>query len=187
MMKSQRAHVGRSNKYLVSDDRIISYPLKEKLEKLLEVVVNINQPRWNELKSVNQPPRAMDMTLHYLWIILGKRIKDWRATRKMLRHQTEEQSVTNAMAKFDPMKVTRKQFKEIEAFIQNRYYDSPEKIRKVSIVCGDIASWIYCIYEILTTQNGLLTQQKVTDLTIGFCKECSCPFEIFQLIVSFCW
>ena len=129
----------------------------------------------------------MGLTTHCLCIILGKRIKDWREISKLLAKQTHKQSVTKAMAKFDPMKITKKQFKEIEAFIQNRYYDSPEKIRKVSIVCGDIASWIFCIYEILTTQNGLLTQQKVTDLVIGFCKQCSCPFEISQLIVSFCW
>ena len=169
--------------YFVSDECIISYPLKLKLDQFLEQVLNINKKQWNEIIAIRQPSSGMEITFMAVFTILGYKVSNnfnryWGQRRRILQSQRSKSSngkIVKDMMKVDITKITKKQFDAVETeFIQNKYWGY-EDINRVSKVCGPIAAWIYCVHEILTIQNGLLTDSKIMDLTRGFCKEYSCP------------
>ena len=188
-MKPQTKHIGEATEYLVSDDCVISYPLKFKLDQLLAKVMNINTKQLREIAAIRQPSTGMEMTFETIFVILGYELSSkfdryWKQRCKILNRQRFNGPLVKDMMKVDITKITRKQFNKIDTkFIQNKYWNY-ERINRVSKVCGPIAAWIYFVHEILTTQNGLLTQGKVMDLTRTFCREYSCPFEIHKLIFT---
>ncbi len=140
--ESLAADLAKQDQEIVSRKLVVESDLAEAEPALLEAQSSVNSIRksqLDEIRALARPPKAVQMTLEAVAIMLGESSLDWADLRKFIRKDDFIASVVN----FDSEKLTAKQRSTIQAnYVSKAEEFDYEKVNRASKACGPLYKWV---------------------------------------------
>jgi dynein heavy chain 1 len=108
------------------------------VEQAQESVSSIKRAHLQELKTMQNPPEAVKLTLESVCIMLGHKVDSWRAIQSVARKDDFISSITN----YETSQLSRKSREDIEnTYMSNKSF-SFDVVNRASKACGPLLQWV---------------------------------------------
>jgi dynein heavy chain 1 len=100
-------------------------------------VQGIKKSHLDEVRSLLKPPKAVQLTMEMVNVMIGESIADWNDVRRVIRKEDFITTVVN----FDPLTLTAKQIKTVEEnYLKAEGFDYTT-VDRASKACGPLYNW----------------------------------------------
>jgi dynein heavy chain 1 len=100
-------------------------------------VQNIRKSQLDEVRALARPPKAVQLTMEMVCVMIGETNIDWAEIRKVIRRDDFIATVVN----FDPLSLTPKQIKNVQdSYLSNSEVDYAA-VDRASKACGPLYQW----------------------------------------------